>query len=638
MVSIKGENMRVAKLSLVSVCSVVCLCLVVVFYSVWNGSLCIDSDIVSGISTARVPVVRFSEKRQTRLRTEGVGESLNSNLPAKSGKAIESIRQESTLEKGRYDYTTVDRSGVEGKLKSELNLAFQSEHYASDHEGANETVESKLSVNMDGYAATEVGDTLNQIQPQVETDYSSNKGTEPGANIEALVEKCMLTTHLITSINDSSPLIKQAKRNAKYLYQEYREVIPAKSLSGYRSHCWKAQYTAMWSKHHFLFQVANSGSFFGKREDFDQTYDVFANLREQRYQGHSLNASLLCLPKLFLAGFPKCGSSYTYCLVNKILRLRARASSAVKEPHFWIVNGAGKLYYEPSASDVGRYLFYYLPVLKHIPVIEDVVLFDASADKMFKWPRFNRSDHDLANYCLLPSLIPQLIPGSKFIVVLRSPLTMLYSTFWYSCSRREKTVSMAEQLKGPKVFHERIVSKINQFNNCMKDYSIPSISYACQMGEGHNYSACILQEERLHLLDKCTHEIANDKYYDKYNALKDCGRIRVAMGLYYVHIRKWLSVVPRDQLLILTLKDMNWNLTGTFHNIADFLQVERPHRKRWMQFVSNRCGKYTQSKIKYKDNPKLFMKTDTKKLLLQFYKPFNKLLSELLQKKLPSSW
>ena len=99
----------------------------------------------------------------------------------------------------------------------------------------------------------------------------------------------------------------------------------------------------------------------------------------------------------------------------------------------------------------------------------------------------------------LPSVIPKLIPDSKFIVVMREPVSMLYSTFWFSCTTWSIPLSQETKLAAPRIFHDRIMAKVDIFNHCMQDRSIPSISYVCELNS--SYRSCILQ--RLHLTERC---------------------------------------------------------------------------------------------------------------------------------------
>ena len=248
--------------------------------------------------------------------------------------------------------------------------------------------------------------------------------------VEHLVVECMRATHIGT-MPDTNSLLEQAKSNARYLYKEYRKVIPQNSLIGYGSYCWNMPYSMKWTKSEYRGHIGNV-SFSGKISDITYSYTLFSYLNK-KFLYHGFSGSLACLPKIFLVGFPKCGSSFSYCVINKLLTTsRAYTSPSIKEPHFWVATDAKKRFHMPTKEDVGKYLYYYLPGLQEISdtVKNEVILTDGTANKMFKWPQFSRTEHDLANYCLLPSVLPRLIPGSKFITVMRDPVSMLYSAFW----------------------------------------------------------------------------------------------------------------------------------------------------------------------------------------------------------------
>ena len=105
----------------------------------------------------------------------------------------------------------------------------------------------------------------------------------------------------------------------------------------------------------------------------------------------------------------------------------------------------------------------------------------------------------MENYCLLPSLIPVILPDSKYFVVMRNPITMLYSAFWFSCTIQDLKVVNSVKYQGPDIFHERIIKKITMFNNC--------------------------KDQGIHL-DKCVNMVGADLYTP---VLPKCGRTRLMM-------------------------------------------------------------------------------------------------------------
>lgn len=167
------------------------------------------------------------------------------------------------------------------------------------------------------------------------------------------------------------------------------------------------------------------------------------------------------------------------------------------------------------------------------------------------------------------------------------------------------------------------MSKIEFFNQCMRDVSTPSISHVCELSTEKNYSSCI--RERLHLLDKCSHKILFDTFSSE---LSECGRIRINLGLYYIHVQKWLSVVPRDKFLYLSLEGVVQHPTETAYEIINFLGLTMSPDRTTTNHVMRSCDKNSQSVVDYKHERKLKMRNDTKVMLERFYAPFNSLLAE----------
>ena len=436
------------------------------------------------------------------------------------------------------------------------------------------------------------------------------------------IERCME----VTNLNRLAPL-EVAKKNAARYVKEYRKVIPTSNhfLDSCRSnHCWETDYSIKKRLDNLQGHIGNVS--FDKRMKIfrAQAVDV---LRRQFY--NSFSSKLVCLPKIFLAGFPKCGSSFLWCFMNRLIH-QSESVQAEKEPHFWIDAGAFKHFKEPSAPDFSDYILNFAKGISQIEkntcASSNVSLMDGSPNLMFNWPRFNKEDNDLANYCLIPATLPHFLPLSKFIVIMRNPVKMLYSAFWFSCTMYGIRLSNSVQLKGPSLFHHRLEEKLNMFHDCMKDKSIPAISYECSLNDT-SYASCITQ--RLHLLDECVHKI----YFNIFgNDLPKCGRSRVAMGIYFAHIRKWLSVVPKERFLFLTLEELIEDPIQTATSISRFLGVKQSVAdiQKGAELASF-CNENSQDSINYKTSPDLQMRNDTKHMLEIFYRPFNALLADLLQ-------
>lgn len=453
-------------------------------------------------------------------------------------------------------------------------------------------------------------------------------------SVEAAVGKCMKEAKFPPS------LLRDAKKNARYLYEEFRKIIPKAPLEDYKSYCWKQTFSIKWDKSWLASQIELGNKFLQYSHKIHDLLipDKGLSFLKNYFPDHTFKSSLACLPKVFLAGFPKCGSSFTHCLLNEVISLSTYGSlqhptSLKKEPHFWVkFNHTCRDYIVPKANAIGKYLFYFLPGLKQISELEmkDVVLVDSKVNKLFRWPYFSENQHNLTNYCLLPAVLPRLLPGSKFIVVLRNPVNMLFSAFWNSCTSLHLTIPMATQLRGPDLFHERVTAKIRLFNDCMRDSSKPSISRTCELTSKLNYTSCILHPERQKLLPVCAQEI---NFYDFSPEMPDCGRSRVTMGLYYVHIKKWLSVISKDRFHFIVLEDLIKNPIRNVHRLLEFLDLSAEavtSNASLVDTVASSCNTNAQAAVDYKHDQRLQMRDDTRSLLEMFYTPFNLLLGQLV--------
>ena len=433
------------------------------------------------------------------------------------------------------------------------------------------------------------------------------------------IDRCLEATNL-------KRLAPVARQNAARYIKEYRKVVPTKHrfLRNCSSHCWETDYSITRQQDRVYGYVGNVSL-----DVWVKNFRVQAMTALRQGFHDRFESRLVCLPKIFLAGFPKCGSSFLWCFLNRLIHQPVNVQ-AEKEPHFWIDAGAYKHFSEPAASDFIKYILNFAngisQVLKDNCVSSSISLIDGSPNLMFNWPRFNTKDDDLTNYCLIPSTLPHFLPAARFIVVMRNPIKMLYSAFWFSCTMYGIKLSPDIQLKGPSLFHNRIETKLSIFNDCMRTKDNPAISHLCVLNDS-SYDSCI--SKRLHLLDECVHQISFNVFSDE---LPKCGRSRVAMGLYFAHIRKWLSIVPRDRFIFLTLEELVENPIRAATDISHFLGYEQSAEDiRSAASFASSCSENSQTSVNYKANPQLQMRIDTKNMLETFYRPFNALLANLLQ-------
>jgi len=83
---------------------------------------------------------------------------------------------------------------------------------------------------------------------------------------------------------------------------------------------------------------------------------------------------------------------------------------------------------------------------------------------------------DHLDYCTIPAVMNQILPNSKFIVLMRNPAMRLYSNFIYSCSSSygfslsQWPTHIRDNLEV--LFHHKVNKLIEQFNNCRRGASL----------------------------------------------------------------------------------------------------------------------------------------------------------------------
>ena len=444
-------------------------------------------------------------------------------------------------------------------------------------------------------------------------------------NLTGKMEKCFQATNL--SLFDDLSTEAAKKRAAGYV-REFRKVIPFsfdRSSLHSVSHCWKLSYEVHTKNRHVWGHIGNV--------TFDQVIpDDYRSslLRDVRNDFHNhFTSQTVCLPNLFLLGFPKCGSTFLWCLIERVVNATIRVRpAAFKEPGWWSErrDGLSKL----DASEFGRYIANFVTPIRALDTSsqENVIIAEGTPGMAYASPRFNRKDHLRINYCLLPTAIRHFLPYAKFIMIMREPSDALYSLFWWACKGRltEKT------RKGiPNAFHKGVVLMIDVFNKCMKNEKIPDIHQACSLSSS-DYSSCISHPKRLALLDKCVDRMSTHDFSTQRTGMPRCAKVGFNMYLYFIHVRRWLSGTERNKFYFLTLNDTGDSVTVA-RKIFQLMGIHPPIN---MEDVARQA--YTEcqrrkntQKISYSSDPALQMREDTRTLLKRFFAPFNQLLSQLLE-------
>lgn len=201
------------------------------------------------------------------------------------------------------------------------------------------------------------------------------------------------------------------------------------------------------------------------------------------YHATSSNASMLyskcvkkydlfCLPRVLLAGFPKCATSTMYYTMVKHPQV---AKSRMKEEHLWRDLFITKQLPHLQVQTL-YYIFHFERASRDIFLNPDHLTIDGSTTTAF--PGLYLPLYEEEDMCILPRLMVNMIPNVKIILMMRNPIDRLYSDYWYLCAKfswkEKRTITVPEEYlkNGTKIFHENAEKMINEFNECTKHKTV----------------------------------------------------------------------------------------------------------------------------------------------------------------------
>ena len=305
--------------------------------------------------------------------------------------------------------------------------------------------------------------------------------------------------------------------------------------------------------------------------------------------------SLMCLPYFYIAGFPKCATTSLHRAIQNHPQIAAPMN---KEPHWWTrvdnLSTVNSSMHDYAMFYVWTYLMFFKEACRKIEAAADgnIVTYDGSQSLLWDSNFFQ----DGQDYCAMPIVMSRVQPKAKFIVVMRNPTARLFSHYVWSFKFHHGEVNnWPDKVKSniSNSFHSEVVSVVSKFNECLKHSSL----FECTNGFRFN---------------------ASDK-----RALANQFRYKFLVGLYYVHIKKWLQFFPRDQFLFLRMEDMVADFASTMAQTLDFLRLDRTAGEKMDNWLTKANPRVSQV-------ASVEMLTETKTLLDDVYGVYNKLLADLL--------
>ena len=301
--------------------------------------------------------------------------------------------------------------------------------------------------------------------------------------------------------------------------------------------------------------------------------------------------SLYCLPYMHLLGYPKCGTSSLYNYFRKHSEFASTRSSGwiglysggivkdrlstVKSMLFLVENfhqASGRV--QSSSADYNK---------------NNMIIADFSPANSWRQRGFEQSKG--GSMCDPPLLLREMQPDAKFVVLLREPISRLYSAFWFYAKPGLKKQLM--QNNGPQLFTNDVHTFFDRLKHCSKDASMLT---------------CIRAAKEFN------HHFQWDEQF--------------LTGFYYLYLLPWLQVFPRKNFLFIRNEDMREDTGKVLKEIFEFLDMSPMPDDELKQTVKKVAHN---QKIIHGNNSNLLLSPSTKKQLRAYFRPFNEKLAELLE-------
>ncbi|XP_064628664.1 carbohydrate sulfotransferase 15-like [Lineus longissimus] len=302
-------------------------------------------------------------------------------------------------------------------------------------------------------------------------------------------------------------------------------------------------------------------------------------------------SKLKCLPAFYIPGFPKCATTDLWYRLKKHPQLRALA---IRETNWW-TQGRYRINETESLGKFSGMLGKSLE--RWGKAAPNLLLAEGSPSNM--WMAHNEirlsentTDEPLAApRVLTPHLIKTYTPRAKFIVIMRNPADRIFSHFCYYGNKTRNPGDYTFK-RSPARFHRLVVQLIAMYQDCFARRSVRDCAYDP------------------HLSREC-------------NQFK----IRIDRTLYPVFISDWMKVFSREQFLFVRTEDYRDKTATVLHEMFSFLKLDAISNKS-LNFIATRRHMHTRELYSVPMAP---MWNETRKLLDDFFRPFNGALATLLQ-------
>ena len=302
---------------------------------------------------------------------------------------------------------------------------------------------------------------------------------------------------------------------------------------------------------------------------------------------------LRCLPYFMMLGFAKCGSTdFQFRSVHN----KYMVKGFTKEYYWW---DQFRFTANASLSDYSDLFDSSLPSLlklkkdneEYYPGVTGEMT-TITMNSMAHWRADPRNAGLKEPKYLTPHDLHGILPNVKLIVLMRNPVSRLYSHYNMWSPYRHRPVT-------PEDFHKRVLGSLAWWRNCTSILPVRG----CLYGSPPEVAPV-------------EHELSSwwPEEYERSGVFRS--------GMYYLFLTDWFEVFSREQFLLIQTEEYGANKVHTLNDVVyPFLNIPQVTGKEKEKLES--MGQV----FKQTYEPML---NETKEILTEFYQPYNNKLAELL--------
>eukprot|EP01039_Chlorochromonas_danica_P003690 gene3690-4037_t len=360
----------------------------------------------------------------------------------------------------------------------------------------------------------------------------------------------------------------------------------------------------------------------------------------------SADHGLVCLPYAYILGQPKSGTSdlfsrmVSHDLVIPPFRKEVRwftrgefnqgsMSHEEEEDGSTSLQSATKRLLGPSSSIYSFTMAFrrLAHILTHSEAekAQKLITIDGGPHTLW-WPTQGPDGAYLPPDIPPPQILRLMQPQARFLVTLSDPVHRFYSDYYFLGDDLRPVADSSDE-KSSQQLHGRTVSQVKAFTACVDHYVEVLRRKAAPFLNG-SLSASIAEENIASLPAQYRGQFP---YWVRASQMCAGDRIqfarggwgRIAIGLYSLHLLRWVEHFDPEQFLILRLEDFESDPLAYMSRVFGFLQLDEPAD--WQKILRER---HANSNTRYREP----MLPETEASLKKFYQPYNELLVVMMRK------